>query len=152
MFGCKAKEQQSGFKQISQEPDRLWGEVSFDPKGQSEGRLIVPLDYVTSAPGGGASKLPVCLAPINEPAMIIGHLKCNDGAGQRVDLTAGHVHQECYSDKSVSPIAASRPIKLDRCKKASIYTYRFDPELRIDVEGRQDSGRLPDPHKMDIRQ
>ena len=104
-----------------------------DQSGKPKPFLVLRLDYFPE-PEPGRTTLPACFRrfPGN---FALGEARCIDGTGT-APLFAKNVDQDCYTKANSEREAAVEPLLLVGCKRAEVYAYSFDPQIRIDVETR----------------
>ena len=112
----------------------LNAEFEIDEKtGRPKPLLVLRLDYFPS-PKPGTTTLPVCFRKFPTD-FALGRVSCL-GSDVSVDLYAKHVDQDCYTNANYGRKKASEPLLLAGCESAAVYTFAYDPEIRIDVEVR----------------
>jgi hypothetical protein len=109
----------------------IWGQADVDKAGRVKASLVVSLDYFPSSRPNIAT-LPRCMAPLSDD-FELGKIVCLQGSAEII-LSAKYVNQECFAGtdkvKKVSQVA----LKMENCARVSFIGYRFDPEIRLQVD------------------
>ena len=109
--------------------------VEIDEKtGRTKADLVLRLDYVPP-PAPGVTTLPTCY-PAFRGDFEIGSFMCEGRPETQRSLLAKNVDQECYTDSRRGRLAAAEPVSIPSCRRGVIESYRFEPNLRLDVEVR----------------
>ena len=109
-----------------------WGSITLDESGKLRGQITLPLDVI---PNGGlaGSALPLCMNAL-APDTEIGIVECVQGRVESKPLLVRMVLQECYTNDQVSKVSPTTNLELPGCGKADLRGFRFDPQIRVDVE------------------
>jgi hypothetical protein len=111
----------------------VWGQVDLGSDGEVKATLVVSLDYFPVSRPNKAT-LPRCLNPLPDDFKV-GRAVCVQGQGE-VDIVARNTIQECFAGTDRIRKSAEAILTLSGCARANIVGYKFDPEVRIHVEGR----------------
>ncbi len=140
-FGCKPLKESQSLSVEQLIPKRVdkseniatvkWGTVDFDQSGTLINSLVLSLDYIGGAPHSGSK--PKCLSPM-KGRIVLGRIKCFKGAKEEISLNISHVNQECYTDSTAKKVEAETELILPGCQKATVYGFKFEPVIRVDIE------------------
>jgi hypothetical protein len=126
---------QVGVPQRTSDSDQTGATFDVDEKtGHPKINLVLRLDYFPPAQPGAAS-LPACFNPLPVD-FDLGTVQCADNPAEAVQLTAGNVEQDCYTDPKSARTPPQDVVELDGCKHGVVLVHSFNPPLRIDTEVR----------------
>lgn len=119
---------------LEENPPLNFGLVEFTERGFVRYRLVLSLDYLPPE-ANATGTLPKCHAALKDD-VVLGKLVCETGNSSYVSVTAGNVDQECYTSPKYPVTRATKALNLMGCAKARLLGFRFNPELRVDIERR----------------
>ena len=109
--------------------------IEIDEKtGRTKSDIVLRLDYFPP-PSPGATTLPTCYQAFAS-GFEIGTFMCEGRPDTQRPLLAKHVDQECYTDSRRGRIPAAEPVSIPGCRRGVVQAFKFEPDLRLDVEVR----------------
>lgn len=115
------------------EPTVDWGDSKVNDNHKLNSHLILSLDYIPESDESIHNKL-LCLEPLTAKFGVIAKAVCKSNPSIAYPITAEHLRQECYTDPGHQPILSKKRLEIRKCDEVRILGYRFNPELRIDIE------------------
>lgn len=108
--------------------------VTLDDDGKVKEKLSLRLDYFAPSKPGGVT-VPSCYESM-AAHLVVGRLVCAANVALASDIQVKQLDQVCHTGGNAAPLVATSIPILVGCKGgATFQVYKFEPQIKVDLQG-----------------